>query len=61
MPVEIRELIIKTEVVSNSHNRPTDPDNYRDYRKALEVLKKQLLAECQRMLHAQQERTAFNR
>ena len=56
MPVEIRELIIKTEVVSNSHNRQSEPGSME-----LARFKKQVLAECQRMVLAKLKREAFNR
>ena len=45
MPIEIRELVIKTEITTNMRNTGSGVNN-----KQLERFKKQLLDECRRML-----------
>jgi hypothetical protein len=45
MPVEIRELIIKTEISTNTSNRLTGAKD-----KNLDRLKKQILEECKRII-----------
>ncbi|HTR00579.1 MAG TPA: DUF5908 family protein [Candidatus Acidoferrum sp.] len=51
MPVEIRELVIRTEVTSR------EPDRRDGHGKAeLKQLKRQLLAECRKLLQARHAR-----
>jgi hypothetical protein len=45
MPVEIRELIIKTEITSNRNQSP-----HAFNEKSMEKLKEQLLEECKRII-----------
>lgn len=45
MPVEIREIIIRTEILSTGRHKTGRVDN-----KELKVWKKQLLEECRRMI-----------
>lgn len=44
MPVEIRELVIKTEIVSGNTKQHTFND------KEVQALRKQLLEECRRLI-----------
>ncbi|WP_422360462.1 DUF5908 family protein [Reichenbachiella sp.] len=45
MPVEIREIIIKTDISSNSHNKLTeDSADWQEFRN-------QLLADCKKMIN----------
>jgi len=56
MPIEIRELVIKTEVSTGSKNHAgsaTDSD--------LKNLKKQVLEECKRMLIENEKRNSHKR
>lgn len=56
MPIEIRELIIKTEVqigITNESSKLIEED--------LSVLKKQLLTECKRILIEASKRQAYKR
>jgi Family of unknown function (DUF5908) len=56
MPVEIREIIIKTEISTAGRNqRGTVRDQ------DLALLKKQLLIECRRMLSVNTKRSAAKR
>jgi hypothetical protein len=54
MPIEIREIVIKTEVQAHGPGKPSGP---RD--REWQAFKRQLLEECRRMLSAQtrQERS----
>jgi len=45
MPVEIREIIIRTEILSTARHKTSDVGN-----KELKAWKKQLLEECRRMI-----------
>ena len=56
MPVEIRELIIKTEVVTEMHHAPSLSEN-RD----LSELKAELLAKCRRMIVEKTKRNNLRR
>ena len=56
MPVEIRELVIKTEIVSRE-----PPSPQRLSLAELRSLKKQVLAECRRQLRQETSRGGFNR
>ncbi|KQC01782.1 hypothetical protein AQF98_05290 [Pedobacter sp. Hv1] len=56
MPIEIRELIIKTEIsttTKNDHAAIADKD--------LEVLKRQLLEECKRIIAAKTNKNNYKR
>lgn len=56
MPIEIRELIIKTEIVSK--------DSFKDNNaKEVEILllKKQLLEECRRMIAERTKKSSYKR
>ncbi|MEE1944510.1 DUF5908 family protein [Pedobacter sp. KR3-3] len=56
MPIEIRELVIKTEIVANGQN------NQQTMRgKELQLLKRQLMAEVKRLMAMQQSNNLYNR
>ncbi|NDI99684.1 hypothetical protein GWA97_11405 [Flavobacterium sp. LaA7.5] len=55
MPIEIRELIIKTEITSGKHNPQAILKE-----KDLQALKKQMLEECRRIV-AEQMREKNNK
>jgi hypothetical protein len=56
MPIEIRELIIRTEIsVSGKNNQPGAKD--RD----LNLIKRRLLEECKRMIAAGVKRDSYKR
>jgi len=56
MPVEIRELIIKTSIsINDKANAATIKE------KDLDVLKKQLLEECKRMITAGTQKNSYKR
>lgn len=56
MPIEIRELVIKTEIVANAKNN--QPANKT---KELQLLKRQLMAELKRLMARQQSNNLNNR
>ncbi|MCX6318967.1 MAG: DUF5908 family protein [Bacteroidetes bacterium] len=56
MPVEIRELIIKTEIVSG---KKTDANHISA--QTLAALRRQLLAECKRMLAEENKKKQYHR
>lgn len=56
MPVEIREITIRTDISANGKSQPSAA---RD--KELQLLKKQLLEECRRMLTVNTKRTGYKR
>lgn len=56
MPVEIRELIIKTEIRSQS--KPVEEEALSE---RMKILKKQLLAECKRMIQKHNGQNSLNR
>ena len=56
MPVEIRELIIKTAISSADNNA-----RGRVAEKDLNILKKQLLEECRRIISENTKRDSYNR
>ncbi len=56
MPIEIRELIIKTEIVSDGHNF-----SGRLKEKELGVFKKQLMEECKRIISDGVKRKNYKR
>ncbi|MGB8195362.1 MAG: DUF5908 family protein [Chitinophagaceae bacterium] len=56
MPVEIRELIIKTEITSVARGHSTAVKE-----KDLSAMKKQLLEEFQRMINGQTKRNIYKR
>lgn len=51
MPIEIREIVIKTEVRFNSENQKSN-----EHKEDIEQLRTQLLEECKRMLKDQSVR-----
>jgi|TARA_B110000977_G_scaffold199338_1_gene286420 hypothetical protein len=51
MPIEIREIVIKTEVRFNSENQKSN-----EYKEDFEELRAQLISECKRMLKDQSVR-----
>ncbi|MEM0577648.1 MULTISPECIES: DUF5908 family protein [Flavobacterium] len=56
MPIEIRELIIKTEISSR--------DNFKDSNAKeaeIQLLKKQLLEECKRMIAERTKKNSYKR
>ncbi|MGH2664795.1 DUF5908 family protein [Flavobacterium sp.] len=56
MPIEIRELIIKTEIVStNTKNSSLAKE------KELSLLKKQLLEECKRLIAEKNQTNSYKR
>jgi len=56
MPVEIRELIIKTNVISNSHHAPAQLRQ-----EELQALKKQIMEECLKVLHDRSKKSNLER
>jgi len=56
MPIEIRELIIKTEVRSVHHSAPATIKDHN-----IAMLRDQLLASCKRMINEQTKRTKYKR
>ncbi len=56
MPIEIRELVIKTEIVANTKNSQSATKG-----KELQLLKRQLMAELKRLMARQQSNNLYNR
>ncbi|QSW89343.1 MULTISPECIES: DUF5908 family protein [Flavobacterium] len=56
MPIEIRELVIKTEIVS-SHNK----SNSAAKEKELSLLRKQVLEECKRLISEKNQENSYKR
>lgn len=56
MPIEIRELIIRTEIVSANKNSSSAPKT-----RELQVLKRQLMAEVKKLVAMQQRNNLYNR
>jgi hypothetical protein len=56
MPVEMRELIIKTEIKSRPARQSANLD-YQD----IKVLKQQIIEECLRLFKDKSQRDSFNR
>ena len=56
MPVEIRELVIKTEVRTQ-----TEAMNSVERSLNLEDMKKEILSSCKRMIHEQKKRSQIKR
>lgn len=56
MPVEIREIIIKTEIVSGTREHSGSVKE-----KDINTLKKQLLEECKRLIAEQTKRNNYKR
>jgi succinyl-CoA synthetase beta subunit len=56
MPIEIREIIIKTQVVSGDRGRPAGVRE-----KDLNLVKRQLIEECKRMIRENTERSNYKR
>ncbi|WP_199139846.1 DUF5908 family protein [Pedobacter sp. ASV12] len=56
MPIEIRELVIKTEIVANAKKNQSAIGG-----KELQLLKRQLMAEVKRMMAMQQSNNLYNR
>jgi hypothetical protein len=56
MPIEIRELIIKTEISSSGYNKTAYAKD-----KQLEKLRKQLLEECKKLVSPAAKRTTHKR
>jgi hypothetical protein len=56
MPIEIRELIIKTEISSTAKNVGSEIGT-----KELETLKTQLLEECKRIITANTKKNTYKR
>jgi hypothetical protein len=56
MPIEIRELIIKTQISTSDRNTPAAIKE-----KDLNLLKKQVLEECKRIISESAERNSYKR
>lgn len=56
MPIEIRELIIKTEVVSSNTKYSSGMKE-----KELSLLRKQLLEECKRLIAEKNQKDSYKR
>ena len=56
MPVEIRELVIRTEISSANRSRPVAASE-----KELAALKMQLLEECKRMILLNAKKNRYDR
>ena len=56
MPIEIREITIKTDISTNNRDRSTGMKE-----KDLNVLKKQLLEECKRIISVNTKRMSYKR
>jgi hypothetical protein len=56
MPIEIREIIIKTEIASINGNRSSVAKE-----KEISQLKKQLLEECKRMITGNTKKEVYKR
>lgn len=56
MPIEIRELIIKTEIVSNNTKNLAVAKE-----KELSLLRKQLLEECKRLIAEKNQENSYKR
>ena len=56
MPVEIREIVIRTEIATGHRNGDTGMDE-----KELKTLKKQLLDECNRIIAARTKKNYYKR
>jgi hypothetical protein len=56
MPIEIREIIIKTEITSSGHTRQG-----RVNEKELGMFRKQLLEECKRMISGKTKKNSYKR
>ena len=56
MPVEVRELIIKTEIKSLAARQPLNLDA-----QGIKVLKQQIIDECLRVINVKGQRDSFNR
>jgi hypothetical protein len=56
MPIEIRELIIKTQILTTDRNAPAGIKE-----KDLNLLKKQVLEECKRIISGSAERNSYKR
>jgi hypothetical protein len=56
MPIEIRELIIKTEIVSANAKYTSSIKE-----KELSILKRQLLEECKRMITEKNQENSYKR
>ncbi|VXB08373.1 conserved hypothetical protein [Flavobacterium sp. 9AF] len=56
MPIEIRELIIKTEITSSNKIREDIPKE-----NEINLLKKQLLDECRRMITEKTKKSNYKR
>ena len=56
MPIEIRELIIKTEISTSAH-QATQHHTLED----LDEMKKQIIEECKRMIKDQSSKNIFKR
>jgi hypothetical protein len=56
MPIEIRELIIKTEIKNKPTRQSVNPDS-----QEIKVLKQQIIDECLRLIKNKNQRSSFNR
>nr|WP_294921923.1 DUF5908 family protein [uncultured Flavobacterium sp.] len=56
MPIEIRELIIKTEIVTNNTRNSSAVKE-----KELSVLRKQVLEECKRLIAEKNQENSYKR
>jgi hypothetical protein len=56
MPVEIRELVIKTTLEARPETR-SEPEMKAEY----QAWRRQILEECERLLHTKQQRRRFDR
>lgn len=56
MPIEIRELIIKTEIVSKDSFKDSNANETE-----IQLLKKQLLEECKRMIAERTKKNSYKR
>jgi hypothetical protein len=56
MPIEIRELVIRTEIVTNNTKNLASAKE-----KELSVLRKQLLEECKRLIAEKNQENSYKR
>jgi hypothetical protein len=56
MPIEIREIIIRTDISVNSRNKSEGIKE-----KDISLLRKQLLEECKRLISGNTKRTGYKR
>lgn len=60
MPVEVRELIIKTEIKTRSVDHAGEKPINLDH-KDIKALKQQIIHECKRLFKNKSQRDSFNR